>query len=150
MSSGAARALSVNWVNWDSQTCAERAQSIHIEGAEVDLLRPEEAPALAGMALVVETHGPVALAQMLERFAPTHDITRVDQQGNDGLVISGTTGESPTTSDAEKDSLLRAVLDAVGDRAAIVAGQRGVPVGRHSPHSSRGRRQYARADDFRR
>jgi len=46
----------------------------------------------------------------------------VDRQGNDGLVISGTTGESPTTSDAEKDSLLRAVLDAVGDRAAIVAG----------------------------
>jgi 4-hydroxy-tetrahydrodipicolinate synthase len=46
----------------------------------------------------------------------------VDQQRNDGLVISGTTGESPTTTDAEKDSLLRAVLEAVGDRAHIVAG----------------------------
>ncbi|MCW2692274.1 MAG: dihydrodipicolinate synthase [Mycobacterium sp.] len=42
--------------------------------------------------------------------------------GNDGLVISGTTGESPTTSDAEKAALLRAVLDAVGDRAVVVAG----------------------------
>jgi 4-hydroxy-tetrahydrodipicolinate synthase len=42
--------------------------------------------------------------------------------GNDGLVVSGTTGESPTTSDAEKQALLRAVLDAVGDRAKIVAG----------------------------
>ena len=42
--------------------------------------------------------------------------------GNDGLVISGTTGESPTTSDEEKDSLLRAVLDAVGDRATVIAG----------------------------
>ncbi|MBL7501317.1 4-hydroxy-tetrahydrodipicolinate synthase [Frankia sp. CNm7] len=42
--------------------------------------------------------------------------------GNDGLVISGTTGESPTTSDAEKDLLLRAVLEAVGDRAAVLAG----------------------------
>ncbi|HET9654639.1 MAG TPA: 4-hydroxy-tetrahydrodipicolinate synthase [Kineosporiaceae bacterium] len=42
--------------------------------------------------------------------------------GCDGLVISGTTGESPTTSDAEKDDLLRAVLEAVGDRARIVAG----------------------------
>jgi 4-hydroxy-tetrahydrodipicolinate synthase len=42
--------------------------------------------------------------------------------GNDGLVISGTTGESPTTSDAEKDKLLRAVVEAVGDRASVVAG----------------------------
>ena len=41
---------------------------------------------------------------------------------NDGLVISGTTGESPTTTDAEKDRLLRAVIEAVGDRATIVAG----------------------------
>ena len=46
----------------------------------------------------------------------------VDQQGNDGLVISGTTGESPTTTDEEKDRLLRAVLEAVGDRATVVAG----------------------------
>jgi len=42
--------------------------------------------------------------------------------GNDGLVISGTTGESPTTSDAEKSDLLRVVLDAVGDRATILTG----------------------------
>src|SRR5215213_3367621 len=46
----------------------------------------------------------------------------VDVQRNDGLVVSGTTGESPTTSDEEKDRLLRAVLEAVGDRAAVVAG----------------------------
>jgi 4-hydroxy-tetrahydrodipicolinate synthase len=46
----------------------------------------------------------------------------VDEQGNDGLVINGTTGESPTTSDAEKADLVRAVVDAVGDRAHIVAG----------------------------
>lgn len=46
----------------------------------------------------------------------------VDEQGNDGLVISGTTGECPTTTDAEKDTLLRAVVEAVGDRARIVAG----------------------------
>jgi 4-hydroxy-tetrahydrodipicolinate synthase len=42
--------------------------------------------------------------------------------GNDGLVVNGTTGESPTTSDAEKDRLVRAVLEAVGDRAFVVAG----------------------------
>ncbi|MHC0433738.1 4-hydroxy-tetrahydrodipicolinate synthase [Streptomyces sp. O3] len=42
--------------------------------------------------------------------------------GNDGLIINGTTGESPTTTDAEKTELVRAVLEAVGDRAHIVAG----------------------------
>jgi 4-hydroxy-tetrahydrodipicolinate synthase len=46
----------------------------------------------------------------------------IDELGNDGLVISGTTGESPTTSDAEKADLLRVVLDTVGDRATILAG----------------------------
>lgn len=48
--------------------------------------------------------------------------THLVDAGCDGLVISGTTGESPTTTDAEKTALLRAVLDAVGDRARIVAG----------------------------
>ncbi|GAA1929611.1 4-hydroxy-tetrahydrodipicolinate synthase [Streptantibioticus ferralitis] len=42
--------------------------------------------------------------------------------GNDGLVVNGTTGESPTTSDAEKEQLVRAVREAVGDRAFVVAG----------------------------
>jgi 4-hydroxy-tetrahydrodipicolinate synthase len=46
----------------------------------------------------------------------------VDEQGNDGLVVNGTTGESPTTSDVEKADLVRAVSDAVGDRASVVAG----------------------------
>jgi 4-hydroxy-tetrahydrodipicolinate synthase len=46
----------------------------------------------------------------------------VDEQDNDGIVVSGTTGESPTTSDAEKDALLRTVVEAVGDRAAVLAG----------------------------
>jgi 4-hydroxy-tetrahydrodipicolinate synthase len=46
----------------------------------------------------------------------------VDEQGNDGLVVSGTTGESPTTTDAEKAELLAAVVDAVGDRARVLAG----------------------------
>src|SRR4051794_41732785 len=43
-------------------------------------------------------------------------------RGNDGLVISGTTGESPTTSDDEKDQLVRAVVEAVGDPARVVPG----------------------------
>jgi 4-hydroxy-tetrahydrodipicolinate synthase len=43
-------------------------------------------------------------------------------RGLDGLVVSGTTGESPTTSDSEKERLVRAVVEAVGDRARVVAG----------------------------
>ncbi|MEO3780754.1 4-hydroxy-tetrahydrodipicolinate synthase [Micromonospora sp. B11E3] len=46
----------------------------------------------------------------------------VDEQGNDALVLNGTTGESPTTTDAEKERLIRAVVEAVGDRARVVAG----------------------------
>ena len=42
--------------------------------------------------------------------------------GSDGLVVSGTTGESPTLSDAEKLELFAAAVDAVGDRATVVAG----------------------------
>jgi len=46
----------------------------------------------------------------------------VTDMRNDGLVISGTTGESPTTSDQEKARLLAVVLEAVGDRATVIAG----------------------------
>ncbi|MFG2646224.1 4-hydroxy-tetrahydrodipicolinate synthase [Streptomyces sp. NPDC048436] len=47
---------------------------------------------------------------------------RLVAEGCDGLVLSGTTGESPTTSDDEKAALVRAVAEAVGDRASVVAG----------------------------
>ncbi|MBT2417700.1 4-hydroxy-tetrahydrodipicolinate synthase [Streptomyces sp. ISL-22] len=47
---------------------------------------------------------------------------RLVAEGCDGLVLSGTTGESPTTTDTEKSELVRAVREAVGDRASIVAG----------------------------
>ncbi|MGL5810306.1 MAG: 4-hydroxy-tetrahydrodipicolinate synthase [Nocardioides sp.] len=42
--------------------------------------------------------------------------------GHDGVVVSGTTGESPTTTLAEDGEILAAVRDAVGDRAKVVAG----------------------------
>lgn len=48
--------------------------------------------------------------------------THLVDTGSDGLVINGTTGESATTTDVEKDHLLRAVADAVGHRAAVIAG----------------------------
>ncbi|HEY0119780.1 MAG TPA: 4-hydroxy-tetrahydrodipicolinate synthase [Cellulomonas sp.] len=43
-------------------------------------------------------------------------------QGNDGLVLNGTTGEAPTTHAPEKAELVEAVVEAVGDRAFVVAG----------------------------
>src|ERR671916_570918 len=46
----------------------------------------------------------------------------VDRQAHDGLVVLGTTGEAPTVSDGEQRAVLKAVLDAVGDRAVVVAG----------------------------
>lgn len=42
--------------------------------------------------------------------------------GNDGVVVSGTTGEAPTTSTEEDGAILSAVIEAVGDRATVVAG----------------------------
>ncbi|WP_090030509.1 4-hydroxy-tetrahydrodipicolinate synthase [Cellulomonas marina] len=44
------------------------------------------------------------------------------EQGNDGLVLNGTTGEAPTTHAPEKAELVAAVVEAVGDRAWVVAG----------------------------
>lgn len=46
----------------------------------------------------------------------------VDVQRNDALVINGTTGEAPTTTDAEKRELIAAVVSEVGDRARVIAG----------------------------
>lgn len=52
-----------------------------VEGAEADLLRPDLAPSLAGMTLIVETHDLMragARERVESRFAATHDIVRVD------------------------------------------------------------------------
>lgn len=46
----------------------------------------------------------------------------VEEQANDALVINGTTGESPTTSNNEKAELVAAVKAEVGDRAKVLAG----------------------------
>ncbi|MGZ4611767.1 MAG: 4-hydroxy-tetrahydrodipicolinate synthase [Kineosporiaceae bacterium] len=58
----------------------------------------------------------------LDLDAAQHLATHLVDHGHDGLVLSGTTGESPTTTDAEKEALIRAVVEAVGDRAHVVAG----------------------------
>lgn len=47
---------------------------------------------------------------------------RLADQGSHGVVVAGTTGESPTLSDTEKLDLLRAVKSEVGDRATVICG----------------------------
>ncbi|HEU5033790.1 MAG TPA: 4-hydroxy-tetrahydrodipicolinate synthase [Mycobacteriales bacterium] len=65
---------------------------------------------------------PFTAGGQLDEAAAQRLATQLVEAGNDGLVVSGTTGESPTTSDEEKERLIRAVVEAVGDRAQIVAG----------------------------
>jgi len=55
------------------------------------------------------------------------------ESGSDGLVVTGTTGESPTLSDDERFALYEAALDAVGDRGTVVAGT-GTYATAHSVH----------------
>jgi 4-hydroxy-tetrahydrodipicolinate synthase len=61
---------------------------------------------------------------------------RLIDDGNDGLVIAGTTGESPTLSDDEKIRLFRTVKEAVGDRGKVIAGT-GTYDTAHSIHLSK-------------
>jgi 4-hydroxy-tetrahydrodipicolinate synthase len=44
------------------------------------------------------------------------------ENGSDGVVVNGTTGEAPTLTEHERVGLIEAALDAVGDRASVVAG----------------------------
>ncbi|MCX6407668.1 MAG: 4-hydroxy-tetrahydrodipicolinate synthase [Propionibacteriales bacterium] len=74
----------------------------------------------------------VEAAQKLATYLVDH--------GHDGLVVSGTTGESPTTTGEEDARLLAAVLEAVGDRATIVAGV-GTNDTRHSVELAQGARK---------
>lgn len=46
----------------------------------------------------------------------------VDEQRNDSVLVNGTTGEAPTTTDAEKSELVRVVKQTVGNRAKVIAG----------------------------
>ena len=71
------------------------------------------------------------LTAMVTPFAPDGSLDldaaarvalHLADHGHDGVVVSGTTGESPTTTTQEDGQLLRAVKEAVGDRLKIVAG----------------------------
>src|SRR5581483_6288761 len=92
----------------------------------------EWGPLLTAMATPMKSDGSVNYAEA-ERLAAY----LVDEQKNTGLVVAGTTGESPTLSDSEKFELLRVVLDAVKDRAAVVFGS-GTYDTQHSIHLTGG------------
>jgi 4-hydroxy-tetrahydrodipicolinate synthase len=86
-----------------------------------------------------------ALCAMITPFTPSgtldldgaqHLAAHLVANGCDGLVLSGTTGESPTTTDAEKSALVAAVREAVGNRAKVVAGI-GTPDTRHTVELAR-------------
>jgi 4-hydroxy-tetrahydrodipicolinate synthase len=57
------------------------------------------------------------------------------EHGSHGVVVAGTTGESPTLTDEEKLRLLEAVLEEIGDRATVIAGT-GSNDTRHTVHLS--------------
>ncbi|MBO3084384.1 4-hydroxy-tetrahydrodipicolinate synthase [Cellulomonas fengjieae] len=71
---------------------------------------------LTAMVTPMTVDGAVDLAQAV-RLA-----TNLVDNGHDGLVLNGTTGEAPTTHAPEKAELVRAVAEAVGDRAWVLAG----------------------------
>ena len=55
------------------------------------------------------------------------------ENGSDGLVVTGTTGESPTLTDDERFQLYTAALETIGERATVIAGT-GTYDTRHSAH----------------
>ncbi|MFI7587654.1 4-hydroxy-tetrahydrodipicolinate synthase [Spongisporangium articulatum] len=83
---------------------------------------PTERPGRPFGAVLVAMVTPFDASGAVDLDAAAALAERLVDDGCDGLVVSGTTGESPTTSDAEKVALLRAVVEAVGDRATVVAG----------------------------
>lgn len=65
---------------------------------------------------------PMTAAGEVDLDAAARLATHLVDHGHDGLVLNGTTGESPTTHAPEKADLIAAVVAAVGGRAVIVAG----------------------------
>jgi 4-hydroxy-tetrahydrodipicolinate synthase len=100
-------------------------------GAEARQPRPPFGRLLTAMVTPMTSDGAVdfdGAAQLAEHL--------VTSMRNDGVVLSGTTGESPTTTDEEKAQLIRVVKEVVGNRAYVVAGV-GTNDTAHSCHLAR-------------
>lgn len=83
-------------------------------------MRSQETPTLGAVLTAMVT--PMTAAGEVDLDAAAALATHLIELGNDGLVINGTTGESPTTTDVEKADLLRAVRAAVGPDVPLTAG----------------------------
>ncbi|WP_024288771.1 4-hydroxy-tetrahydrodipicolinate synthase [Cellulomonas sp. KRMCY2] len=65
---------------------------------------------------------PMAADGSVDVAAAARLATHLVDHGHDGIVLNGTTGEAPTTHAPEKSDVIRAVVEAVGDRAVVLAG----------------------------
>ena len=116
-----------------SSTALDDPVPVPFPGMSPSHQRPSGQPfgrVLTAMVTPFDADGRLDLARAEELAAHLVDL------GNDGLVVNGTTGEAPTTSDKEKSELIRAVVGAVGDRAVVVAGA-GTYDTAHSVHLAR-------------
>ena len=83
---------------------------------------PAQTPARPFGAVLTAMVTPMSIDGEVDIDAAVRLATHLVDHGHDGLVLNGTTGESPTTHAPEKAELVSAVVAAVGDRARIVAG----------------------------
>jgi 4-hydroxy-tetrahydrodipicolinate synthase len=79
-------------------------------------------PARPFGALLTAMVTPMAADGSVDLAAAAALAVHLVDHGHDGLVLNGTTGEAPTTHAPEKVDVIRAVVDAVGDRAVVLAG----------------------------
>src|SRR5690606_29591875 len=93
---------------------AERADPV----ASGVMAHPSRSFGSVSVAMVTPMHPDGSIDIDSSRRLATHLV----DSGCDALVVNGTTGESPTTHTPEKDQLISAVVDEVGDRAMVVAG----------------------------
>ena len=111
------------------------AQAVYTAMGRSNMALEGRADSLIPMTSAAADRAPAPFGRVLTAMATAfHDDGSVDldgtariathlvDHGHDGVVVSGTTGESPTTSVAEDEQILAAVKDAVGGRASVVAG----------------------------
>ena len=99
-----------------------RSTASRVHGTTMDNLDRMSLPAAPFGRVLTAMVTPFTADGRLDLDGVARVATHLVDHGNDGLVVSGTTGEVPTTSVAEDGEILRAVISAVGDRCTVVAG----------------------------
>ena len=101
-------------------TCQPPVRASHLHVIDSDTDRTNTVPAFGR--LMTAMASPMRADRSLDIDAAQQLAGHLVDNGNDGIVVTGTTGESPTLSTGETLDLFRAVTEAVGDRADVVAG----------------------------